>query len=338
MIKFDVFVEIHKIYEGVADTFLQKKHYFDSEFSDFEDEYKKMKSMEDKEVIVYDKKYYGNRFVIIKNPKSLENVDAWSRGIIDINGNLYVDQLNTHIHSNMIQVLSELNIINFTDNWHKEIPSTFVTVQRYYDTNTFHVGESNILYYENELRNYSIPQDLDIKQYKETFQLFLKKAKEKNPQYNFENKIITEVESEEIKEGTQIEDVDEIEDVKVKIENSDQEFTSKLIDKFTFVVMKRMVVKNLRPKKINGYLRNEEESGYKKNEMRKRSTLCVVMNNKDIIIGTYAGENVAITINDEIVYDVDRKEFDDNKFVDKLSEEYVKYLKNKGYNIKYGQN
>ena len=70
------------------------------------------------------------------------------------------------------------------------------------------------------MRNYSIPQDLDINQYKETFQLFLKIAKEKNPQYNFENKIITEVESEEIKEGTQIEDVDEIEDVKVKIENS----------------------------------------------------------------------------------------------------------------------
>ena len=178
MIKFEDFVEIHKIYEGVADAYLQKKHHFSPEFSDFEDDYKKLRSKED----------------------------------------------NT----------------------------------------------------------------------------------------------------------------DEIEDVKMNIENSNDEFKSNLINKFTFVVMKRLVIKNLRPKKINVYLKNEEENGYKKNEMR--STLSIIMNNKDIIIGTYAGENVAITINDEIVYDVDRKEFNDNKFIDKLSEEYVKYLKNKGYNIKYGQN
>jgi len=337
MIKFDVFVEIHKIYEGVADTFLQKKHHFDSEFSDFEDEYKTQKSKEDKEEIVYDKNdINGFRYVIIKNPKRLKNIDNWTKGIIDKNGNLYVQQFSYHPHQFLIKILSELNLLNFTYDWYKEIPTDFITIQRYEDKNIFCVGESNIPYSNDDF--YFKKQHLTkefIIEFKEAFQKFMDKCKEINPQYEFINEIITKIQDTKIQENTNL---DEIEDVNVKIENSEPEFTSKLIDKFTFVVMIRKVIKNLRPKKINGYLKNEEESGHKKNGTRMRSTLCVVMNNKDIIIGTYAGENVAITINDEIVYDVDRKEFDDNKFVDKLSEEYVKYLKNKGYNIKYGQN
>jgi hypothetical protein len=55
--------------------------------------------------------------------------------------------------------------------------------------------------------------------------------------------------------------------------------------------------------------------------------LSINLSNKDIIVGTYELENLTISINDEIVYDIDRKNLDENKFVDKLLEEYKKYLK-----------
>ena len=60
------------------------------------------------------------------------------------------------------------------------------------------------------------------------------------------------------------------------------------------------------------------------------------MNNGDIIIGTYntSSFNVAISINDDIIYDIKIKDCDDNKFVDKMKDEYIKYLTNKKYKIK----
>lgn len=123
----------------------------------------------------------------------------------------------------------------------------------------------------------------------------------------------------------------EIEEVVMNLDNADEEFKSNTVDKFTFVVMRRMIIKNLRPKKINGYLKKSED-GYK--QTRERSTISVIMNNGDIIIGTLAGKNVAISINDEIMYDVDKGDFTDSKFVDKISEQYIKYLKSKNYEVK----
>ena len=178
----------HSITEGVADTFLQTHHHFNPDFTDCEEKYKKQKSKEDNDIIVYNYKDFNGHFVIIKNPKSLKNIDRWTRGIIDKNGNLYVQQFLLYTHSVMIKTLSQLNILDFTDNWHKEIPKTFVTIQRYDNTNTFGIGESNMGYY-----NYYNNSELNIKKYKETFQEYLNKAKNKNPQYNFTNIPIDEI-------------------------------------------------------------------------------------------------------------------------------------------------
>lgn len=169
--------------EGVADTFLQTHHHFNPDFTDFEEKYKRLKSKEDNDTVIYNKKDFNGHFAIIKNPKSLTNIEKWARGIIDINGNLYVDQFNNHIHTDMVKVLSDLNLIEFSNHWHKEIPKTFVTVQRNDNTNNFNVGESNMPFY----KDYGTDYTFDIKEYKETFQLFLNKAKTKNPQYNFIN-------------------------------------------------------------------------------------------------------------------------------------------------------
>jgi hypothetical protein len=113
----------------------------------------------------------------------------------------------------------------------------------------------------------------------------------------------------------------EDDDISIKIDNSNPEFVSYLIDKFTYIITKRSV-KNLRPIKINGLIVND------------KIDINITMTNKDIIKGVYESENLMISINSEIIYDVDKKDLNENKFVDKLSEEYVKYLKNKNYKVK----
>ena len=123
----------------------------------------------------------------------------------------------------------------------------------------------------------------------------------------------------------------DLDDITMKIDGADDEFISKVIDKFSFLIMKGKTVKNIRPRKINGFL-NKDEDGFK--QSRKRTTLSIVMNNGNIIVGTLSNGNVAISIDDEILYDVDRKDFTDGKLVDKLSDEYVKYLKSKNYQVK----
>ena len=109
-------------------------------------------------------------------------------------------------------------------------------------------------------------------------------------------------------------------EISVKIDNASQEFISYLIDKFTLVVTKRSM-KNLRPVKINGSVGNN-------------CTLNITMTNKDVINGVYESEGLTISINGEVIYDVDRKDFDENKVVDKISDEYIKFLKSKKYQVK----
>ena len=126
------------LFEGVADTHLQNKFHFKPDFSDFEDEYKKSKSKEDDDKIIYNKKDINGKFVIIKNPKSLKNIHNDARGVIDKEGNLYLQQFNLYKHSYILQILNDLNLINNDDEyWWVEVPIDFVTIQRYKNTNKF---------------------------------------------------------------------------------------------------------------------------------------------------------------------------------------------------------
>jgi hypothetical protein len=119
----------------------------------------------------------------------------------------------------------------------------------------------------------------------------------------------------------------ELKDIKIDIKNADENYISKLIDNFSFVVFKR-ITKNLRPKSLSGYLKKIENT-------KTRTILNIKMNNNDIIIGTFTSKgNIKITINNELLYDVDKKDLNDDIFVSKLSNEYIKYLKNKKYEIK----
>jgi len=190
------FKEFEKYNEGVADTFLQKRHNFDLDFDDFEDNYKRQSLKDDNDIVVYDKDFEDGRLVIIKNPKTLKNIGYKSRGIIDVDGNLYVLQFNVCTHMRIVKILSDLGLIQYEYNWHKEIPKDFITVQRYNSTNRFYVGESNVLYKDDEenfyRKVYSISDDFDINLYRSIFQKFLVRCRVKNPQYKFINRIISE--------------------------------------------------------------------------------------------------------------------------------------------------
>lgn len=126
-------------------------------------------------------------------------------------------------------------------------------------------------------------------------------------------------------------------DIIVKVENSNnQEFLNKIVDDFTLRTGRR-TLKNVRPKKITGHLQKEELHPKKTNN---RSTLNIVMNNGHTIVGTYNTStfNVVISINNEKIYDIHIKGCDDNKLLDKMKSEYLKYLKNKGYQVKIYEN
>jgi len=319
------------LYEGVADTHLQNKFHFKPDFSDFEDEYKKIKSKEEDKIV-----YSEDKFVIIKNPKTLENVDNSIRGVIDKDGNLYISQFRYITHSPIISILSDLNLIQNTILWHKEIPTNFITIQRYDNTNIFCIGESNQFYYRDKdvyIEDSYIKKYKDV-DYKAEFQKFLDKAKIKNPQYEFINEYIMYY-PDELEEKNIYEEIS-LDDINIKVDNSSDEFLNTIKNDFSLLIYKR-TPKHIRPRKISGHLQQEELHIRKKNN---RSTLNILMNNGDIIIGTYntLSYNISITINNEILYDIKLKTCDDNKLLEKMVSEYKKYLKNKGYQIKNDNN
>jgi len=159
--------------EGVGDKYLKKKYNIPDEFSDFEKKYKKMKGHEEKEEIVTEIK----NIPIIKNPKSLNNLDADVRGVVDKEGNLFTEQISDElVHQYMIEDLSKLGYFEYQDNWGTRIPENYVTIQRYNNTNKFYLGESNVMMY---LHNY-LREDA-----KPVMEEFLKKAKIRNPKFDF---------------------------------------------------------------------------------------------------------------------------------------------------------
>jgi len=174
--------------EGVADKYAEKRFGIKPEFYEFD---KKYNMMYNKPKEVYrDEKYNSGTLSIIKNPISLNNIGAWSRGIIDSKGYLYVEVEPITIHDRILKILTNLGVIHTyvvdvekLDKKTKEIVSRykeesagwliwmskgsdeFITVQRESNTNTMRIGE-----HEKKSNN--------------TDNLF-KKAKLKNPEINF---------------------------------------------------------------------------------------------------------------------------------------------------------
>jgi hypothetical protein len=173
--------------EGVGDAYAAKLGIPD-EFSDFDTKYAKEQNKED---IVYSKPY--DDLVIIRNPKSWENIKAWVRGVIDKEGNLYVEQRPERIHDEILERLNDLGLVTYHKDWDAQIPREFLTVQRYAMDNIILLGESNSPMTKDEDREkiswnkeywMKIPKRADAEP---IYQQFLDRAKSKNPQMEFIN-------------------------------------------------------------------------------------------------------------------------------------------------------
>lgn len=175
-----------KRFEGVGDKYAEKRFDIPMEFSDFDKKYNRDK-LKDKEDIVFQNKYV----TIIKNPKSLDKIGRGVRGIIDYEGNLYVEHECQVIHSVLIYYLSTVFIVPNITNWHLVMPTYFITVQRYYDTNLFAMGESNNMLVDDDDRyDDNLPSKKDAIR---VFNKYIKLAKQKNPNINFTDRRINEI-------------------------------------------------------------------------------------------------------------------------------------------------
>lgn len=189
MIKnFDIFK--NWITEGVGDKYAEKNFPINPEFSDFENRYKSQKLIRNKEQIIFNDK---KGFLLIKNPKSLSDFGSWVRGVIDKNGNLYLEFMPMKIHEEMLNILDDLYLIRYVDDWPRLFPTEYVSVQREGDKNLLLISESYTTMRPEEKRDMTRRISIDfwsnvssVEEATPYFQKFLDKAKIKNPNINFD--------------------------------------------------------------------------------------------------------------------------------------------------------
>jgi tRNA nucleotidyltransferase/poly(A) polymerase len=175
--------------EGVGDKYAEKRFGIDQEFSNFDKQYGAYKNSASEEIV-----YRDSRVTIIKNPKSLKHIGSNVRGVIDTDGNLYVEEEVAAIHEQLVRILSKLGLIKYDGDWGRDIPKYFITVQRYYETNYFYLGESN----EVLVPDYDRYDDNGLPSADEAipvFRQFLNKAKSKNPDIKFFDQMLNQYES-----------------------------------------------------------------------------------------------------------------------------------------------
>ena len=174
--------------EGVGDKYLHRRdpgRFPEDEFEEFEQDYQRQNIIQ-KEDVVFDRKvqdifspkedprYYY--ITIVRNPKNLGSFMGNERGVIDKDGNLYLETKPIAIHQQLIEILDEINLVNKVSGWEKKIPTEFITVQRSGKSNKFFLGESNVILTPLDNR-----RDEALPYFKE----FLSKARIHNPQYTF---------------------------------------------------------------------------------------------------------------------------------------------------------
>jgi len=119
----------------------------------------------------------------------------------------------------------------------------------------------------------------------------------------------------------------DLSDINININISDDN-KNYLMDNLSMIIQKRNK-SSLRIKSIDGYFDKSEIS-------HKTTYINILMTNKDVIEGEYSSKNknIKIHINEKLVYNVDNKDFNNKKLLEKVVSEYKKYLKNQGLVLK----
>ncbi|MBN1637346.1 MAG: hypothetical protein JW866_00135 [Ignavibacteriales bacterium] len=166
--------------EGVGDKYLEKTHGIPDVDTQY-DKIMKQQALGQQEDVIYSE----GDWKLIRNPKSLKNFEPSVRGVIDTQGNLYLENKPERIHHDILKILVGKGLLPnyvFKKNWNAFLPNQigFLTVQRY-NNGAIAIGHSNKLIYDEQ----------DFRKYYNIYDEFMKKASAKNPDIGFETKLVS---------------------------------------------------------------------------------------------------------------------------------------------------
>ena len=189
-IDWDLVRKNQDVEEGVGDKFLQNRGVMPDEEQEFDRNY----NVEDQEEIVHDlSKFKDEPVYIVKNPKNLDNIGCDVRGVIDNQGNLYVETESIVLHDEIILPLAEKGLLEYINDWHHKLPEKFLTVHRNGCNNEFAIGESNMLYGNSAERDRETDASIPPKEKADLyFHVFMDSAAQKNPHIKFPHEKITD--------------------------------------------------------------------------------------------------------------------------------------------------
>jgi len=174
----NIWKEVHGMEEGVGDKYFEKVTGISPEISYFHNQVRPG----GEEMI----KTAFSR--IVKNPKSLDNIGPYVRGVIDKDGNLYLEEKSDTLHDFMLRELSTKGHFKYVEDWDWKIPTEFITIHRIGDSKDFVVGESNLQMRPEELR-FEMEDAPTREEAKPYFQKFIDLANQKHPFANFINEL-----------------------------------------------------------------------------------------------------------------------------------------------------
>lgn len=123
----------------------------------------------------------------------------------------------------------------------------------------------------------------------------------------------------------------------MKIDFENEDFTKKIVNNFTFIIYKQdRTPKNLRIKSLSGYFNNKD---FKNNNLIYKTKVKIELSNSDLVEGIFSkfknesDNNITISINEKIVYNLDNPKFNNDILIDKMKDKYTTYLK-KNWKIK----
>lgn len=119
-------------------------------------------------------------------------------------------------------------------------------------------------------------------------------------------------------------------DINIDIENEDEELINKIKNELSIITYKREKnPKPIRIKEITGYFNKRD---FKNTKIKYKTSLNINLSNGDKVkakLSVYDDENennISLKINNELVYNLDNKKFNNELFIDKLVDKYKKFL------------
>lgn len=124
----------------------------------------------------------------------------------------------------------------------------------------------------------------------------------------------------------------DLQDIKIDIENEDSDLIEKIKRELSIITYKKQKnPKSIRIKEISGYFNKND---FKNPKLKYRSSVNINLSNGDKIkakLSVYDDENennISLKINNELIYNLDNKKFNNELFIDKLIDKYKNFLVN----------